>query len=144
MPLQADQVEELARRVPDTSPRFRDALQKLVLLAEKHGQRTWGIYWDAMRYSLSIMNLIQMGASEALHKKTVQLAYQAAPKTENCTTVNELLKTVELETDVSLRTADKWLCRRNPLYEPGGSTLEERYNRLRGAIECIASFTRTP
>ena len=76
---------------------------------------------------------------DGLHPKTVTWAHAAYGSLSDVETVDKLARTVARKQGQGHRTAYKWLCERNPMYEPGGS-MEKRWESLRTSVERIYAY----
>jgi hypothetical protein len=70
---------------------------------------------------------------ENLHRTVVEWSHAAYPLLSGAENVEALLQRVAEKQGQSPKTAYKWLCERNPMYEPGGS-MERRWKCLRIAV----------
>ena len=77
---------------------------------------------------------------DGLHPKTVAWAHAAHPYLSKVGTVNELTEVVAQKQGQSAATAYKWLCDRNPMYEPGGS-IPKRFDSLFTAVQRTYAHT---
>lgn len=69
--------------------------------------------------------------------KTILYAHLATGLLDQYDSVNAICQAAAEEIEEKEGTAFKWLCDRNPYYEAGGSDMNERYDRLRTAVEAV-------
>ena len=68
-----------------------------------------------------------------LHPKVIAWAHAARPLLSDAEGIDSLMRRVAKKRGQSPKTAYKWLCERNPMYEPGGS-MERRWKCLQTAV----------
>ena len=76
-----------------------------------------------------------------LHRTVIAWAHAAYPLLEDAEGIDSLMRRVAKKRGQSPKTAYKWLCERNPMYEPGGS-MERRWKCLRTAV--IRTYAHIP
>jgi hypothetical protein len=81
--------------------------------------------------------------SAEIPDSTRHFAHVAYPLLTRCSTVREVIRELVTREQVAESTAYKWLCDRNPLYEPGGAQAA-RFHRLKTAVRRIYAFTQSP
>ena len=117
------------------SAEFQEAAHKLL-------KEAWKVASDDPESTVN--QTIRDGSSRYLHSKVISYCYAAALHVRDTCSVRELCQEVADDEDVDEKTAWKWLCERNPIYETGAGSETERYDRLSAAILCVLRFTETP
>ena len=125
--------EELARRT-EHAVRAQVLADRLKREADRLGREAWNDMKERTDHSPAPPPDGIEPPPEGIHRKTVAWAHAAHPLLSDMDTVDGIVQAVACEREQSRATAYKWLCDRNPMYEPGGS-IPKRFESLRTSIE---------